>query len=157
MPEKKITKAQRAIFFKVLSESGLVNAAAFKANIKRRWAEKQRELDADWANDWEDALSVACERLEETLWDRAINGTEKIMIVPGKGIVIGEPKPGEEKGSPFMIREYDGKLLQFALQGNIPDKYGPMAGQVIPALPADMRPQPKPIPDDPDAPEAIEE
>lgn len=140
--EKAVSKVSREAFFDTLSESGNVTAACHVALLKRRFVEKLRERDADWAADWDDAMKIANDAIEAEIRRRAIHGTTRIVISMGK-IVIGP------EGEPLKVQEYSDKMLELHAKANMPEKYGNLAGMNIPALPADLAPDPAPVPDEP--------
>lgn len=145
LTEDKIGKKRRDIFFKVLSETGIMQAACFAAGIDRRTAYRVRERDAEWAADWTDALETAADSLEQEAIRRGRDGVLKYVISMGKMVI------DQNTGDPLQVREYSDKMLELTLKGSRPSKYNPQLHAPT-ALPADLAPDPEPTPDE-DGPE----
>ena len=73
------TKAKEARFLSALADSCNVTLAAEEAGVSISGAYKRRRENAAFRAGWLEALSVAYQRLELVLLDRAFNGTEKLV------------------------------------------------------------------------------
>jgi hypothetical protein len=77
--ERSWTKAKEHEFLSVLAETCNVTRAAEEAGISVSHAYKRRKENAAFRAAWLEAISVAYQRLELVLLDRAFNGTEKVV------------------------------------------------------------------------------
>lgn len=73
------TKEKDAQFLSVLAETCNVTVAASDAGVSVGGAYKRRRENAAFRAGWMEAISVAYQRLELVLLDRAFNGTEKVV------------------------------------------------------------------------------
>jgi hypothetical protein len=73
------TKAKESKFLSVLAETCNVTRAAEEAGVFTSSAYKRRKENAAFRAAWLEAISVAYQRLELVLLDRAFNGTEKVV------------------------------------------------------------------------------
>ena len=73
------TKEKDAKFLSVLAETCNVTVAALDAGVSVGGAYKRRRENAAFRAGWMEAISVAYQRLELVLLDRAFNGTEKVV------------------------------------------------------------------------------
>lgn len=73
------TKGKEREFLSVLAETCNVTQAAREAGVSVSYAYKKRTSDAKFRAAWLEALSVAYQRLELVLLDRAFNGIEKLV------------------------------------------------------------------------------
>jgi hypothetical protein len=73
------TKEKEAAFLSVLAETCNVTRAAQEAGVSTGGAYKRRKENAAFRAGWLEAISVAYQRLELVLLDRAFNGTEKVV------------------------------------------------------------------------------
>lgn len=73
------TKAKEAKFLSALADSCNVTFAAEEAAVSISSAYRRRKENAAFRAGWLEALSVAYQRLELVLLDRAFNGTEKLV------------------------------------------------------------------------------
>ena len=90
------TKAKEAKFLSVLADSCNVTLAAEEAAVSISGAYKRRRENAAFRAGWLEALSIAYQRLELMLLDRAFNGTEKLVK--------------RRDGSEERMREYSNQL-----------------------------------------------
>ena len=74
------TKAKAAEFLSVLAETCNVSLACEQAGVSQSQAYRRRKSDAAFRAGWLDAIGTAYERLELVLLERALNGSEKIVI-----------------------------------------------------------------------------
>ena len=73
------TKEKEARFLSVLADTCNVTRAAEETGVSTAGAYKRRKENAAFRAGWLDAISVAYQRLELVLLDRAFNGTEKVV------------------------------------------------------------------------------
>jgi hypothetical protein len=73
------TKEKEREFFSVLAETCNVTRAAEETGVSTGGAYKRRKENAAFRAGWLEAISVAYQRLELVLLDRAFNGTEKVV------------------------------------------------------------------------------
>lgn len=73
------TKEKDAKFLSMLAETCNVTVAASDAGVSVGGAYKRRRENAAFRAGWMEAISVAYQRLELVLLDRAFNGTEKVV------------------------------------------------------------------------------
>jgi len=132
-PRPNQTAVTRATDWKVkfiarLRESGNVKVACAAARISRWTAYRNREADADFAQQWTDALEDAADVMEKEAWRRAVKGVEK----PVFGRVFDE-EVGTTTGIVGVERQYSDVLLIFLLKGARPDKFKDRVKQEISA------------------------
>ncbi len=73
------TKEKEARFLSALAETCNVTRATEEAGVSISGAYKRRKENAAFRASWLEAISVAYQRLELVLLDRAFNGTEKLV------------------------------------------------------------------------------
>ena len=73
------TKEKESEFFSVLAETCNVTRACEEAGVSVSGAYRRRKENAAFRAGWLEAISVAYQRLELVLLDRAFNGTEKVV------------------------------------------------------------------------------
>ena len=74
------TKAKEAKFLSVLAATCNVSRACEEAGVSDTSAYRRRKHNAAFRAGWMDAIGAAYQRLELVLLDRALNGTEKIVV-----------------------------------------------------------------------------
>jgi len=74
------TKAKEQTFLTSLAETCNVTAAAEAAGMSVGGAYQRRKKVAAFRAGWAEAIAVAYQRLELVLLDRALNGTEKVVV-----------------------------------------------------------------------------
>ena len=74
------SKAKERAFVETLSETCNVTLASEAAKVSTTSAYKRRKLNAAFRNAWREAIGLAYQKLELVLIERALNGTEKIVI-----------------------------------------------------------------------------
>jgi hypothetical protein len=77
--ERNWTKEKEANFLSVLADTCNVTLAAEETGVSVSGAYKRRKENAAFRAGWLEAISVAYQRLELVLLDRAFNGTEKVV------------------------------------------------------------------------------
>lgn len=109
----------RGAFLLALRENANVSAACRAAEVDRSWTYRCREADPSFAAEWEEALAVAVESLEERAWRRAKFQDIQYKFNPKSGAPLRHPVTGE----PYF--EYVGSdtMLVTLLKAHKPDKY----------------------------------
>jgi hypothetical protein len=108
----------RRAFLDVLSDSANVSKAARAAEVARSWVYVCRENDVSFAEEWDDALVVAVEKLEERAWRRA--NFEDIQY---KFTKSGDPIYHPETGKPYYEHVGSDTVLLALLKAHKPEKY----------------------------------
>jgi terminase small subunit-like protein len=103
------TPKTRAEFLAALRETCNVTKACELSGVARRSIYDWRDEDSEFAADWQKALDVAADLLEEEAIRRAKDGTKKPVYQGGE--LVGH------------IQEYSDTLLIFLLKGAKPKKY----------------------------------
>jgi len=70
-----VPKNWKSRFLETLCETANVRASCEKAGISRKGAYKAREKNEKFANDWDDAIEDAVDKLELAAVARAVNGS----------------------------------------------------------------------------------
>lgn len=112
------TSEKKAAFLAALRERGSVMHAAESAGIGRRTAYDWRDADPEFAAAWEDALEDSTERLEESMFERAMKGdtTAAIFLLKGR-----RPEVYRER----MQFEHQGRVgLEIIVDGMAPEGDG---------------------------------
>jgi len=103
------TPKKAAKFLAALQRTGNVSRACKAEGIGRRTAYEWREADAEFAQQWDEAVEDGLDNAEQELYRRAVKGTLKPVFQGGKKV-----------GS---IREFSDTCLIFLLKGGRPEKY----------------------------------
>jgi hypothetical protein len=74
------TREKQRAFLEVLAETCNVTRACEEAGVSLSHAYKRRKADAAFRAAWREAIGVAYQRLELVLIERALNGTDKVVI-----------------------------------------------------------------------------
>jgi hypothetical protein len=96
------TKARTATFFTALAESCNVKLAAAAAGMSASGAYLKRKRDGAFRAGWADAIATAYQRLELVMLERALNGTEKVVV--------------RKDGSEERMREYPNQVAMHLLK-----------------------------------------
>lgn len=96
------TKAREKAFFTALAETCNVTLSAEAAGMSAAGAYWRRKRDAAFRAGWADAIATAYQRLELVMLDRALNGTEKIVV--------------RKDGSEERMREYPNQVAMHLLK-----------------------------------------
>ena len=110
-------------FLHFLSRSGSVSYAAEQARVERRTLYRRRANDEHFAAQWDEALNLGIDRLQDDAMKRALGAAERAVWRNGKQV-----------GS---VQQYDNKLLQFLLRAHRPEIYGEKK-QSMPPLSFDL-------------------
>lgn len=104
------TTEKKRQFLDSLCETGNVSAAAKLHGLPRRSLYAARAADPAFAADWETALEIGIDRLEDEAVRRAVEGYEEAVFQGG--LCIGS------------MRKYSDLLLIFLLKSRRPQRYG---------------------------------
>jgi hypothetical protein len=96
------TKAKEETFLTTLGETCNVTAAAEAAGVSVSSAYARRKKVASFRAGWAEAIGTAYQRLELVMLDRALNGTEKIVV--------------RKDGSEERMREYPNQIALHLLK-----------------------------------------
>jgi hypothetical protein len=96
------TKAKEQAFLTTLSETCNVTLAAEGAGMSTSSVYARRKKVAAFRAGWREALAAAYQRLELVLLDRALNGTEKLVV--------------RKDGSEERMREYPNQIALHLLK-----------------------------------------
>jgi hypothetical protein len=104
------TPKLRAAFLGALAETGgNVTAACKKAKLPRATAYEWRDEDEAFRKDWDAALEIGTDALEDEALRRARDGVKKPIYQQGKRV--------------GYVQEYSDTLLIFMLKARRPDKF----------------------------------
>lgn len=110
------TAQKTEAFLEALSETASVVKACEISGLSRRTAYNWRDADTDFAAQWDAALTLGTDALEDEAVRRAHEGTDKPVFY--KGEICGH------------IREFSDTLLIFMLKARRPEKFRESAQQV---------------------------
>lgn len=96
------TKAKEETFLTTLAETCNVTVAAKAAGVSVSAAYARRKKVAAFRAGWAEAIAMAYQRLELVMLDRALNGTEKIVV--------------RKDGSEERMREYPNQVALHLLK-----------------------------------------
>ena len=96
------TRAKEQTFFTALAETCNVKLAAETAGMSVAGAYWRRKRDAAFRAGWAEAIGAAYQRLELVMLDRALNGTEKVVV--------------RKDGSEERMREYPNQIAMHLLK-----------------------------------------
>lgn len=100
---------RKRVFLRLLEDIGTVSKAARGAGVVTSTVYKHRNDDAEFAEAWDEARAMYCDRLEEEAYRRAVEGTEKPVFF--QGVQCGE------------VQEYSDTLMVTLLKANRPKKF----------------------------------
>jgi hypothetical protein len=107
----------RKAFLAALAECGVVSRACQAAKADRTSVYDLRRQDSLFAQEWDEALQTAADKLEEEARRRAHDGILKMKFHQGTAII--DPRTGQ----PYYELEYSDTLLIFLLKAARPEKY----------------------------------
>jgi hypothetical protein len=96
-------------FLSTLRKIGNVTRACAAAKIERSTAYRHRAAYPDFAEEWNEALDEAADRLEAEAWRRAVEGVLEPIY-----------QKGEKVG---VVRKYSDALMALLLKAHKPEKY----------------------------------
>ena len=124
VPQRGLDETSLKNFLRFLAQSGSVSYASMRAGIERRTLYRRKASDEAFAAQWDEALQLGIDRLQDDAMRRALHGTERPLYRNGKQI--------------GAMQQYDNKLLQFLLRAHRPEVYGDKKQSAVPALPFDL-------------------
>ena len=108
-PRTNRTPKRRAAFLEALKQTCNITKACEESGLPRTSAYEWKAEDPEFATDWQKALDIAADLLEEEALRRAKEGTLKPVFQGGQ--LVGH------------IQEYSDTLMIFLLKGAKPKKY----------------------------------
>ena len=108
------TPARKAAFLEALAESGIVTAAIGAAGLSRRALYDWRNEDPIFAADWEEALEIGLDSLQDEAIRRARDGIEQPIYQ--QGLRVGS------------VHKYSDLLLMFLIKHCRPRDQPPAQG-----------------------------
>lgn len=103
------TVARKTSFIEALRKRSSVLHAAEKAGLGASWCYDERKRDEEFAREWDAALEYTTENLEDSLYERAVEGTRRPVYQGGQ--LVGH------------VREFDTTAGIFLLKGRRPEVY----------------------------------
>ena len=103
------TSKKKGGFLDALAETCNVARAAELAGVARSTVYDWRVADSDFADEWEHALDLGADALEDEATRRAVEGVDEPVFYQGKACGV--------------VRRYSDTLLIFLLKGRRPEKY----------------------------------
>lgn len=123
-------EARRRVFLDALSISGVVTAACETTGVARKTAYHWRDVDPAFAEEWDEALATATDRLEAEAHRRAVLGVEEPVFHRGQLVVKRDADTGEvlkdAEGNPIpmTVAKRSDRLLELMLMAKRPEQYG---------------------------------
>lgn len=117
-PEKE-PPAWRERFLVLLSEYGNVTIAAQGAGINRLTAYRHRHADPQFARQWEGALELGTDGLEDEARRRAANGSDVLLIFLLKGLRPEKYRERVEQRAVMITPEQAQQMSQDELEAEL--------------------------------------
>lgn len=123
-------EARRRAFLGSLAISGVVTSACEATGIARKTAYHWRDHDPAFAEEWDEALATATDRLEAEAHRRAVLGNEEPVFHRGQLVLKRDPDTGEvlkdSNGDPIpmTVSKRSDRLLEIMLAAKKPNEYG---------------------------------
>lgn len=150
MKGRPLSASQRASFITALRECPNVTLACQAAGIGRRSPYQVAERDPKFKEEMEAALAQGSAALLKAVWNRTLNGIPSYVVSQGQIV----RKIGSDE--PLIELKFQDHIALKLISTHMPE-YGPQVAKTgTDEVPADLQPDPKPTPDDPDAPSVIE-
>lgn len=105
-----LTIKKKAVFLEHVIEGFSISDACKAIKVARRTPYDWRELDADFAEAWDEAVDIGNGALEDEAMRRGVKGVDEPVYY--KGQPVGH------------IKRYSDTLLIFLMKGRMPEKYG---------------------------------
>lgn len=108
---------QKEVFLKCLANGDSVRSAAGQCKVTRNTVYNWKAKDEEFAKAWEEALECGIERLEDAAYNRALEGSDTLMIFLLKA---KRPKVYSDKqrlehtgldGGPISINSIERKIV----------------------------------------------
>lgn len=71
---------QKEVFLKCLANGDSVRSASEQCKVTRQTVYNWKEKDEEFKSAWEEALEAGIERLEDAAYNRALKGSDTLMI-----------------------------------------------------------------------------
>lgn len=123
------TDRARALFIETLRKSCNVSASCRAAGIGRATAYQWKRSEPAFADEWKDAEDDAVDALEQAAWDRAVDGSDRMMEILLKGhrpekyaktVISGDPSaPIHHKVS---LADAPSDVLAYMAAKSLPDE-----------------------------------
>lgn len=113
-----LTKKRMKTFLKALCEGGSVSEGAKKAGVGRTQLYKKRKENKEFEMLWEDALEQGTDFLEDVAKNRAVEGSDTLLIFLLKG---RRPEKFRER---FDIDQKVSATLEVSIANKIDSVYG---------------------------------
>lgn len=123
-------EARRRAFLNALAIAGVVTSACEATGINRKTAYHWRDVDPAFAEEWDEALATATDRLEAEAHRRAVLGNEEPVFHRGQLVLKRDPDTGEvlkdSNGDPIpmTVSKRSDRLLEIMLAAKKPHEYG---------------------------------
>lgn len=128
------TNKKRAEFLDALAETASVVRACEVSGVPRRTAYDWRRDDEEFAAEWERALDIGTDALEDEATRRAFEGVDEPVHYQGVAT--------------STIRKYSDTLLMFMLKARRPDKFKERSAQEHTSPDGSMSPQKQELTDE---------
>jgi len=122
-------EARKRTFLTALAIAGVVTSACETTGVSRKTAYIWRDSDPAFAEEWDDAIATATDRLETEAHRRAVLGVDEPVFHRGQ-LVFKRDAEGEivrdSNGDPIpmTVPKRSDRLLELMLQAKRPDQYG---------------------------------
>lgn len=73
-------RAKKEVFLRGLTMGDSIQSSAQRAEISRKTVYEWRKTDEEFAVAWDEALEAGVERLEDAAYNRALEGSDTLMI-----------------------------------------------------------------------------
>jgi hypothetical protein len=114
-------EARKRAFLDALAIAGVVTSACESAGVARKTAYHWRDVDPAFAEEWDEALATATDRLEAEAHRRAVLGNEEPVFHRGQLVFKRDPDTGEvlrdSNGDPIpmTVSKRSDRLLEVML------------------------------------------
>ena len=122
-------EARKRTFLTALAIAGVVTSACETTGVSRKTAYTWRDGDPAFADEWDDALATATDRLETEAHRRAVLGVEEPVFHRGQ-LVFKRDEKGEivrdSNGDPIpmTVSKRSDRLLEILLAAKKPTEFG---------------------------------
>lgn len=113
---QRLTPKKRQQFCEALARCGNITEAARVVGVSRPTLYDYRKADAEFAAEWDRAVELGADALEDEARRRAYDGVDELLTC-SRGLIH------HDDGSLAMVRKYSDTLLIFLLKGAKPERY----------------------------------
>jgi hypothetical protein len=114
--KQRLTRERLQQFLEHLAETGNVSRSYKLVGTSAARIYTLRNNDPAFRQAWDEAESIAADRLEEEAWRRAVTGFDEPVVSAGK-------LARDEDGNAIMVRRYSDMLLLALLRAHRPAKF----------------------------------